>query len=196
MRIFIITVALAFVAFFNEGKASNLGEFKIQQKIQWDKNFYVVTSDNAIWEIFWFELRSQTWTEWWHNVPVRVSDELIWDEKCWLVGDGVNIENNDIGDLIADSFEEKDKIKYRCYPFLLKNSNSNKTAFIRPVAFEALVKKLLIFADEQYSKGYNSGYSTGYSTGSNSSYNSGYTNGYNAGYSYGYNLGFMNGSCR
>lgn len=177
MKSIIICAFLIISGFSNMIEASDSNHLKIKQKIYFNNNLIIVAEDNSIWELFCFDLRSQTWSEWWNNVKITIKNEFNFDEKCWQVGDLLNWDKNDVGDSIAENFKEADKIKYHNFPFLIINQSANKIAFARQLSFEALIQKLICFADDQYKEGYNSGYSWGH------------LNGYNEGYNWGYSAG-------
>lgn len=190
MRSFFLCLILAFSFIANKAFAADVQELKIDQKIFYHNNLFVVADDKTIWELFIFDLRLQTWSEWWNNVKVTINDEYRFDEKCWMVGDVIKLDDNEIGDAIAANLKEEDRLKYHNFAYVIKNVNSNKKAFARPLSIGAMAEKILIFANNEYQKGYDSGYNKGYNKGSDEGYSSGYSIGYSTGHNFGYDSGY------
>ncbi|MFA6119064.1 MAG: hypothetical protein WC688_04020 [Parachlamydiales bacterium] len=177
MKHFCLSVLLFLVIFSGKTEATLSNElenkFEIQQKIILKNSLFIVGQDNSMWEVFCFDLRSQTWSEWWNNIEVKIQGEFIWDNNCWQVGDQLGIEKNNFGEINVETLNEKDRDKYYAYPYLLINTNSNKIAFARPVSFEALINTLLAYGQKQYQEGYDDGYNQGYHFGHSVGYYSG-----------------------
>jgi hypothetical protein len=162
---------LFLTVFSNITYADIYDEFEIYQKIVFDKKIFLVGQNNSIWEIYCFDFRSQTWSEWWNSIEVKVQEELIWYNNRWQLGDTIAVEKKNFDETITENIHKKDLNNYFSYPYLLKNLCSNKLALARPISFEAFIDQLMNYGKEQFNQGYDSGYSSGYRNGySNGTY--------------------------
>lgn len=182
MKNIFIVLTLILSIFTNKAQAADFNGTKIHQKIEVQDELYLICDDRTVWELFLFDVREQTWSEWWNNQKVIIKDEFNFDEKSWQVGDFVTISNNQFSDTIAKDFSDADKIKYKSFTKIVKNLHSNKIAFAKGYTFDEFINKIINYANDQYDYGYGRGVKCGYKKGFEDGNISGYQTGYDEGY--------------
>lgn len=136
-------------------------------------NLIIFLEDNSIWEIFDFDYRFRTWTEWWNGVELRKDANFIWNDTHWLINDYVAFQDKDDVIFCLDALTNNDMQKYNQSQYVLINQDSFKQAFARQINLEFLIEEMHLYAIEQYESGYTDGHISGYSDG--------YSDGYSAG---------------
>lgn len=178
---FVLTIFLS--VFFSQAKADvHFDKFYMQHSVSFGDSFIVMLDDNSIWELFTLKPRSQTWSEWWNNIPINIDQEFLWKADDWMFEDTMIIGENNLDRAVFGKLNEDDQKKLRLYDYVIENMSANKVAFARPVSFAEFTNLFIEYSKDQYSSGYSYGYSDGYSSGHSAGYQEGNDIGYEEGY--------------
>ena len=165
-------------------------KLRIHQTITIPNAFIIILEDHSIWKLFCYNLRSQSWSEWWNSVKIDVPFEFKWQANEWRFDDSIEITNNSFDYVILSALNDGDISRLRTYyHYVLVNESANKIAFARHLSFAEFTDIFLEYAEQRYNEGYSLGYSLGYSSGYTAGQISSDTNAYNDGYNDGYEDG-------
>jgi hypothetical protein len=163
MKFSITTLIIILNVFFNH--LIDCYELKsLSQKIILsNEKAYAMLSDDTLWEVYTFNVRQRTWSEWWNGIKLDVPEDFITDLSSWK--EGCDIILNDSkeflkGDLISLS-KVGSELQYCKFVFI--NCATNEIVFARNMQLGNFIRNFYQdIKSISYSEGYASGYNIGY----------------------------------
>lgn len=140
----------------------------------------IITLEDSSWYLFKVDTIGTSFSDWWYNnYPTQPDDQFLSTYEDWCTSDPVRVYSKDWASCDSNNEYKKNCVLNTAY--LIENKKNGKLAYALPVEPEAVIEKLLDFAEKQYQLGYKNGYNNGYNEGYNKGKAAGYSSGYNAG---------------